>query len=101
MRDLERRFSQMEERLAKATQELRDDTHKRLEGLELFFKKELDALKARLESEYDERVDGDSQINDALQNTSAALKKAIAQAEERFSEYASELRQQILEQSNR
>ena len=52
MRDFDRRFSHMEERLIKSTQDLRDETHKRLEALELFFKKELDALKARLKSEW-------------------------------------------------
>ena len=99
MRDFERRFSQMEERLNKATQDLRDETHKRLEALELFFKKELDALKARLKSESDERADGDRQINDDLKSTSTGLKKAIALCEENASEHATELRQQLLEQS--
>ena len=99
MRDFERRFSQMEEHMAKVTQDLRDETHKRLEALELFFKRELDAIKNRLKSESDERSDGDKQINDELKGASTALKKAIAQAEEKFSEHATELRQQILEQS--
>ena len=99
MRDFDRRFSQMEERLAKSTKDLRDETNKRLESLETFFKKELDALKARLKSESDERADGEKQLNDELKTASAALKKAIAQAEETFSQHATELRQQILEQS--
>jgi hypothetical protein len=99
MRDFERRFSQMEERLTKSTLDLRDETHKRLEALELFFKKELDALKARLKSEADERADNEKQFNDELKNASTGLKKAIAQAEESFSRDATELRQQILEQS--
>ena len=99
MRDFDRRFSQMEERLAKSTKDLRDETNKHLESLETFFKKELDALKARLKSESDERADGEKQLNDELKTASAALKKAIAQTEETFSRHATELRQQILEQS--
>lgn len=99
MRDFERRFLQMEDRMVKATQDLRDETHKRLETLELFFKKELDALKRRLKTESDVRSDGDRQINDELKNASSAMKKAVAQAEEKISEQATELRQQLLEQS--
>jgi hypothetical protein len=99
MRDFERRFSQVEERLVKATQDLRDETHKRLEALELFFKKELEALKNRLKAESDERTEGDKQLNNELKDASITLKKAVAQAEETFSEHATELRQQILDQS--
>jgi DNA anti-recombination protein RmuC len=99
MRDFDRRFSLMEERLAKASQDLRDETLKRMEALELFFKKELDALKARLKSESDERSEGEKQLNNELKNASAVLKKAIAQVEENFSEQATEIRRQILDQS--
>lgn len=99
MRDFDRRFSQMEDRLVKATLDLRDEIQKRIEALELFFKKELESLKHRLKSESEERADGDSRLNDELKTTSSALKKAIAQAEEKLSESTTELRQQILEQS--
>lgn len=97
MRDLDRRFSQLEDRLVKANQDLRDEIQKRVEALELFFKKELNSLKQRMESE--DRNDGDSRLNDELKTISSALKKAIAQVEEKLSESATELRQQILEQS--
>jgi flagellar hook-basal body complex protein FliE len=99
MRDFDRRFSQMEDRLGKATLDLRDETQKRMEALELFFKKELESLKHRMKSESEERADGDSRLNDEMKTTSSALKKAIAQVEEKLSESATELRQQILEQS--
>ena len=99
IRDFDRRFSQMEDRLAKATLDLRDETQKRIEALELFFKKELESLKHRIKSESDERADGDSRLNDEMKSTASTLKKGIAQVEEKLSESATELRQQILEQS--
>jgi flagellar hook-basal body complex protein FliE len=99
MRDFDRRFSQMEDHLAKATLDLRDETQKRIDALELFFKKELESLKHRIKSESDERADGDGRVNDELKSTASALKRAIAQVEEKLSESATELRQQILEQS--
>ena len=99
MEDFDRRFSQMEDRLVKVTQDLREETQKRVEALELFFKKELESLKHRMKSESEDRTDGDSRLNDELKTISSALKKAIAQVEEKLSESATELRQQILEQS--
>jgi hypothetical protein len=99
MRDFDRRFSQMEDRLVKATLDLRSETQKRMEALELFFNKELESLKHRIKAEADERANGDSRLNDELKSAATALKKAIVQVEEKLSENATELRQQILEQS--
>jgi len=99
MRDFDRRFSQMEDRLVKATLDLRDETQKRMEALEIFFKKELESLKQRMKAESQARTDGDGRLNDELKTAASALKKAIAQVEEQLSESATELRQQILEQS--
>jgi hypothetical protein len=99
MRDFERRFSQMENRLVKATSDLRDEAQKRMEAIEVFFKKELESLKHRLKSESEERADGDGHLKDELKNASSALKKAIAQVEEKLAESSTELRKQILEQS--
>jgi len=99
MRDFQRRFSQMEERLAKATQDLRNETHKRLETLELFFKKEQSALKDRIKSEADQRENDDKKIQDDLKNAASSLKKDLTKAEEKFLELTSELRQQLLDQS--
>jgi exonuclease VII large subunit len=99
MRDFERRFSQMEDRLDKATKDLRDETHKRLEALERFFKKEQAALKDRLKSESDKREDEDKKLNDDLKHAVSSLKKELHRAEEKLLELNTELRQQILEQS--
>ena len=99
MRDFERRFSQMEERLAKATKDLREETHKRLEALETFFKQEQEAVKDRLKSEAHQRENEDKKINDDLKSTASSLKKELAAVEDKLSERATELRRQILEQS--
>lgn len=99
MRDFERRFSQMEDRLGKATKDLRDETHKRLEVLERFFRKEQEALKDRLKSETDQREDEDKKLSDDLKRAVSSLKKELNRAEEKLLELTTELRQQILEQS--
>lgn len=99
MRDFERRFSLMEERMAKTTQGLRDETHKRLESLERFFKEEMGALKARLKSESDQRVEANKKQDDALSALGDSMRKTITETEESFETHTSELRQQILKQS--
>lgn len=99
MRDFERRFSLMEERMAQTTQNLRDETHKRLEALEQYFKEEIGALKKRLKDESIQRAEADKQQNKELTALSETLGKAITDVEEKFSAHTTELRQQILNQS--
>ena len=99
MRDFERRFSQVEERMAKATQGLRDETYKRLEVLEQYFKEELGALKERLKAESDQRTAADKQLNNAIKTLAESLGKTISESEEKFASHTTELRQQILKQS--
>ena len=99
IRDYERRFSRMEEQMAQAMLEIRQESQKRMEALEFFFKEELVAIKDRIKAESDQRSAGIKQLSDELQKASTAMAKAIAQVEEKLSERATELRQQILQQS--
>ena len=99
MRDFDRRFTQVEERMAKAMQGLRDETYKRLEALEQYFKEELEALKERLKAESDQRADVDKQMNETVKSLAESLGKTISDSEEKFAAHTSELRQQILKQS--
>jgi ABC-type transporter Mla subunit MlaD len=99
MRDFERRFSQMEDRVTKATHDLREEIHKRLETLEAFFKKEIKAVLDRLKNEANELAEADKHIEENLKSTTSSLKKSISQVEEDFSQRATELRQDLLQQS--
>jgi type VI protein secretion system component VasK len=99
MRDFDRRFSMMEERMVKTAQNLRDEIHKRLEALEQYFREELEALKERLKAESDQRTDADKQQAEMLQSSSESLHKVISETEEKFAAQTTELRQQILKQS--
>jgi hypothetical protein len=99
MRDYERRFARMEEQIADTIQDLRDETHKRLGALELFFKEEMAAIQERLKTEEELRSQGDQGISDEMKNVSAALSKNLVQTNDKFAERATELRRQILEQS--
>lgn len=99
IRDFQKRLSQMEERLARANKDLREETHKRLDALELFFKNEQNAMKDRVVSEVKKLESEDKKIQKDIETAVASLKKNQNQAEEKFLELTSELRQQILDQS--
>ena len=55
MRDYDRKFARLEERLVKETSELRDDVKKRLAALEGYMKAEIESLSDRLRAEQDAR----------------------------------------------
>ncbi len=99
MRDFDRRFSLMEERMVKNTQHLRDEIHNRLEVLEQYFREEFQALKQRLKAESDQRAEADKQQGEALQSSSESFHRAISETEEKLAAQTTELRQQILKQS--
>ena len=62
LRDVDRRFARLEERLAKETADLKDDLRKRLGALEQFVRGEVDALSERLRAEQEQRTDGVAQL---------------------------------------
>src|SRR6516165_489888 len=52
MREYEKRFARLEERLTKSSDALRDDLKKRFDSLESYVKNELEAIATRLKAEY-------------------------------------------------
>lgn len=99
IKDFQKRFAQLEERLAKANKDLREETHKRLEALELFFKNEHKAIKDRIITEVKQLDSEDKKIQNDLETAISSVKENLNNAEEKFLELASDLRQQILDQS--
>jgi hypothetical protein len=99
MRDYEKRFSRLEERLLKESSDLRDDTRKRFEALEAFVKSEFDALSERLLAEQRNRDESVQNVSRELQDTGKRLEGKLGQLDEQTSRAQRELRQQILDQS--
>ena len=62
MRDYERRFARLEERLLQETTELKDDVRKRLAALEQFLRQEAESLADRIKAEHEERTDADKDL---------------------------------------
>ena len=90
MRDVERRFARLEERLLKETQDLKEDVRRRLDALEAFARKESESLADQLRGERSERLE-----------TTKTLERRDTTLDEQLSKGQRELRQQILEQHQR
>src|SRR5271168_3544065 len=99
MRDYEKRFVRLEERLAKASDALRDDLKKRFDSLESFVQQEMEALSQRLKTEKSERVEALKELTRETRDNAKSLEKKLSQLEEQLSSAQGDLRSRILEQS--
>jgi L-2-hydroxyglutarate oxidase LhgO len=99
MRDYERRFAGLEDRLAKAIDSLREEMKKQMDSLEVFNREEIESLGQRLKTEKADRADSLKQLARELQEGSKGLEKKLAESEEQAATSQSDLRAKILEQS--
>lgn len=99
MRDYEKRFARMEDRLAKDAAALREDIKKRFDSLESFAKQEIESVGQRLKGEKSERLDALKELARELRETAKSFEKKLSQMEEEFSSGQGDLRTRILDQS--
>jgi hypothetical protein len=99
MRDYDRRFTRLEARLAKESADLREETKRRFEVLEMFIKREFEALAERLQVEQHQREEAVQGLLRALTETAQALEAKLLQFDEGSARGQRDLRQQILDQS--
>lgn len=101
MRDVERRFARLEERLVKDTADLKDDVRKRLDTLESYMRRESESLEGQIKSERADRVDSHAGLSNELKETSRTQERRATTIDEQQSKGQRELRQQMLEQHQR
>ncbi|MGA2420137.1 MAG: hypothetical protein ABSG69_08645 [Candidatus Acidiferrum sp.] len=99
MRDYEKRFVRLEERLAKASDALRDDLKKRCDSLESFVQQEMEALSQRLKAEKSERVEALKELTRESRDGTRSLEHKLSALEEQLAGAQGDLRSRILEQS--
>ncbi len=99
MREYDKRFSRLEERLTTQAEKLRDDLKKQVDSLEAFLKGELDSLNQRLKSEKSERADSIKDAARESKESMKALEKKLAQIDDVTAEAMGEMRKSILDQS--
>jgi len=101
MRDVERRFARLEERLIKETADLKDDVRRRLETLEAYVRRENESLEGQIKSERADRVDAHDHLSNDLKEAARGLDRRATSIDEQHSKGQRELRQQMLEQHQR
>lgn len=99
MRELDKKFSRLEERFIKECSDLRDETKKRLDALEHYIKEEADSLSSRAKNEQSKRDEAVKAINEEQRKLAESLEKKMSELDEQADKTQRELRQQIFSQS--
>lgn len=98
MRDYDRRFAGLEERLLRESGELRDEVQQRLAASEQYFRGELETLAASLAGEQRERVQAVRDAMDATANVNRELSDRISTLAEQVAQQHRELRNALNDQ---
>ena len=99
MRDYDKRFGRLEDRLIKDAESLRDEMKKRFETLEAFVQKELESLGVRLKTEKAERAEAAKELGVTHRDAAKAFDKRLGSLDDQLTGDTAELRARILEQS--
>lgn len=99
MRDMEKLFARLEDRLQKDITELKEETRGRFASLEDFVRKELEGVTEQLRAEQVTRHQGAHTLEESLKETAKTFEQRTNQAEEHIVKTQRELRQHILDQS--
>ncbi|MBD2447652.1 hypothetical protein H6G76_10795 [Nostoc sp. FACHB-152] len=99
IREVDKRFARIEERLINELVNVRDETRKRLDALESYIRQEVDSLTERLKKEQLERDTVVRSLLEDQKNINLSLENKIAQLDEQTINRQRELREHILNQS--
>lgn len=98
-RDIERRFQEMEDRMARDNDALRDEVRRRLSSVEEFVNAEFDALRKKLRGEESARESADTTLKNELEAHANASEAKLKQAVDELEDTQRKLRQRLLEMS--
>lgn len=101
MREVDRRFARLEERIVKETRDLKDDIKRRLDALEAYTTKETETLAGHIRQEHSDRLDATARLGRELSDTAGAFERRSAGLDEQLAKGQREIRQHILEQQQR
>ena len=99
MRDYDKRFARLEERLLKESAELRDANRRSIEALETFVKNEFAALSNRLQMEQQGREGSIQGVSRELQEAIKSVDSKLTQFHNQTTDTQRDLHQQLLDQS--
>ncbi|MEM6998221.1 MAG: hypothetical protein AAF419_00100 [Pseudomonadota bacterium] len=95
MRVYERRFNELDQRLVREQQKLKEELNSRITKFEGFMKKEIAKLVEKDKQEKKDRVDAVKTLKDNLQDVIKELNKSIDEVDEALSKECTELRQEL------
>lgn len=98
-REYERRFAQLEQHLIREATDLRNDVKRRFENLDLYIKKEVDALTSRLTKEQEVRGESVRKLTQDLTQLTANFDEKARQLEKKASQSQSHVLQQLMERT--
>lgn len=82
MRDYEKRFNRLEEKMSKEVTRLRADMDKRMSSLEDFMRREFETLSEKLQAEKKERSESNLILETTFKAADASLKDHLSEVEE-------------------
>jgi hypothetical protein len=98
VREFERRFTRLEDRILKETGDLKEQLIARIATLEAFTKRETESLAEQIKVEHDHRVESHSSVSRELKDAASALERRTSALDDQLSKSQREIRQQILDQ---
>lgn len=101
VREFERRFARLEDRIVKETNDLKAQLTARVEALEAFAKNEVESLADRIRVEHAERVESHGSVSRELKAAADALERRTSNLDDQFAKNQREIRQQLLDQNQR
>lgn len=99
MRDYDKRFTRLEERIASEIQSLKDDVKNQFTSLESYVNKEVESLIDRLKDEQAERGSALKEVNKEVADLTRNFEKRTTKLDEQLTKMERETRQQLLDQS--
>jgi hypothetical protein len=101
LREFERRFARLEERLVKETSDLKADVRSRLDALEAYAKHETESLAGQIRAEHEGRVESHGALSRDTAEAARSLERRAAALDEQLGKSQRDLRQQLLDQHQR
>ena len=98
MRDYDRKFASLEDRILKETNDLREDVKKRLTAIEQLLAREIDALNDRLKGEQEDRSVATKDLARQLDDTARNFEKKTGQLDDQIARGLRDVRQQLHDQ---
>jgi len=99
MREYEKKFARLEERLLNVSMELKDEIRRSLDSLEAYVKQEIESLLEQVKTEQRERTGATEELTRELRETGKSLEKKIYQIDDQATKNHRDLRHQLLDQS--